>query len=139
MSAPEMVAAPMSDVVGSTAMAERVARRRRLGLLAALIFVAVSATIVSHATPSLATDASYARSCSNAGTPQELFLADITARDVSCATAIRFIVGINGQHRDLKYHSVHYRAYLCRPKPEGVAARIRCTHGRRVITWYEGT
>jgi hypothetical protein len=92
------------------------------------------------ATSSLAAASrSQARHCSNAGTPDELFLAEITARGVSCAAARRFIIDINGHRLHLKYHATHYDGYACRPRQEGVAAWIRCTQRKREIRWIQGT
>jgi hypothetical protein len=99
----------------------------------------VAAMALSLPTLSVATDGAAVRHCSNANTPEELFLVDITARDVSCAVALRFIVAISKHRDDLKTQNTRYAGYLCRPRPEGVATWIRCTRGRRVIGWSAGT
>lgn len=77
--------------------------------------------------------------CSNARTPPEMFLAEITASRVSCRAAKRFIVALNTHRPKLKYRRTHFRGYGCRPRSEGVTARISCTRGSRVIRWLEGT
>jgi hypothetical protein len=78
--------------------------------------------------------------CSNAGAVGALFVAEVTARHVSCSAARRFIVSINDHRLGLKVRSTHYRGYGCHPRPVGGAGwRIRCTRGQRVIRWIEGT
>jgi hypothetical protein len=63
----------------------------------------------------------------------------VTARGVSCTTADRFIVAISEHRERLKIQNTPYAGYFCRPRPEGVAVRIRCTQGQRVIAWFAGT
>lgn len=99
----------------------------------------VAAMALSSPTLSVATDGAAVHHCSNANTPEELFLVEITARDVSCAVALRFTVAISEHRERLKIQNTRYAGYFCRPRPEGVAARIRCTQGRRVIAWFAGT
>jgi hypothetical protein len=101
--------------------------------------VMVTAIALSLPTLSAATNGAAVRHCSNANTPEELFLVDITARDVSCAVALRFIVAISEHQGDLKTQNTHYEGYRCHPRPEGVATQIRCTQGRRAIGWSAGT
>jgi hypothetical protein len=80
------------------------------------------------------------RHCSNAGTPPDTFLANITTRHVSCRTARRFIVSLLRVHPDFKTEVTHFRAYTCTPSPEGVAAVwVRCVEGPRLIRWLNGT
>lgn len=104
-----------------------------------VIVVAAIANLFALPPLSLAANSSPVHRCSNAGTPAELFLAEISARGVSCAAAKRFIIDINGQHPDVKYRPTHYRGYTCHPRQEGVAAWIRCTRGHREIRWLQGT
>jgi hypothetical protein len=101
--------------------------------------VMVAAMALSLPTLSVATDGAAVRHCSNANTPEELFLVDITARGVSCAVALQFIVAISEHRGGLKTQNTRYEGYLCHPRPEGVATRICCTRGRRVIGWSAGT
>jgi hypothetical protein len=104
------------------------------------IFVTAAATVLWLPTLSLATNRGQALHCSNAGTPGKFFVLDITARGVPCRAARRFIVAINKHRRELKVRKTRYRRYDCRPQQEGVAAWIiRCTRGRRLIRWLEGT
>jgi hypothetical protein len=99
----------------------------------------VAAMALSSPTVSVAADRAPVRHCSNANTPEELFLVEITARGVSCAVALPFIVAISEHRERLKIQNTRYAGYFCRPRSEGVAARIRCTQGRRVIAWFAGT
>lgn len=115
------------------------ARPSTSAFLALSILVIVVALQLGLPTRSLATSRDEVRHCSNAGTPEDLFLADITARGVTCPVALRFIIGINGQQHHLKYRTTHYDRYVCHPRQEGVAARIRCTRGRQEIRWLQGT
>jgi hypothetical protein len=78
-------------------------------------------------------------SCSNAGTPEDLFLADITTRRVSCKAARRFIVALHASWPDFKKEVTHFRGFTCSPSPEGFAVYVRCVEGRRLIRWLNGT
>jgi hypothetical protein len=77
--------------------------------------------------------------CSNAGTPEEMFVVDIAARGVSCATARRFIVAFNDHTIYVKERNTHFRGYLCRPSGGVISTLIRCTSGQRLIRWVQGT
>jgi hypothetical protein len=77
--------------------------------------------------------------CSNAGTGNDLFLADITTRHVSCPVARRFIVALHAARPDFKTEITHYRAFTCTPSAEGVAVWVRCVEGRELIRWLNGT
>jgi hypothetical protein len=113
--------------------------RSKAAFLAVSIFVTAPLTVLWLPTVSSANNYGPASHCSNAGTPEEMFLAEITARRVSCRAARRFIIALNVHRPDLKDRKTHYRGYDCRPRWEGVAARIRCTQSLRVIRWLEGT
>jgi hypothetical protein len=78
-------------------------------------------------------------SCSNAGTPEDLFLADITTRRVPCKAARRFIVALHAARPDFKKEVTYFRSFTCSPSPEGVAVHVRCVEGRRLIRWLNGT
>jgi hypothetical protein len=116
-----------------------ITHRSKSSLLVLSIFITAAATVLWLPTLSLATNRGQVLRCSNAGTPEELFLADITTRRVSCGASRRFIVTINEHRRDLKSRKTRYRRYDCRPRQDGVAAWIRCTRGRQLIRWLEGT
>jgi len=79
------------------------------------------------------------RQCSNAGTPEGLFLADITTHRVPCKAARRFIVALHAARPDFKTEVTHFRSFTCSPSPEGVAVYVRCVEGLRLIRWLNGT
>ncbi|MBS1862864.1 MAG: hypothetical protein JSS68_14265 [Actinobacteria bacterium] len=80
------------------------------------------------------------RHCSNAGTPTEWFLADITTRHVACRAARRFIFSLHRARPRFKAEVTHFRAYTCTPSEEGVAVWVRCVNGeRKMIRWLNGT
>lgn len=116
-----------------------IARRSNAAFLAASIAVAASLTLLWLPMVSSAESHGSISHCSNAHTPPDMFLAEITANRVSCRAARRFIFALNGHRPNLKRHRTHFRGYDCRPEQEGVAARIRCTRGLRTIRWLEGT
>lgn len=117
-----------------------ITHRSKSALLALSIFVTAAATVLWLPTLSLAMNRGQVLHCSNAGTPVEFFVVDITARRVPCRAARRFIVAINKHRRYLKTQKTRFRRYDCRPRQNGMGAwRIRCARGRRLIRWLEGT
>lgn len=80
------------------------------------------------------------RHCSNAGTPTDWFLANITARHVSCRAAKRFIFSLHRARPRFKAEVTHFRFYTCTPSEEGVAVWVRCVKGKgKMIRWLNGT
>jgi hypothetical protein len=77
--------------------------------------------------------------CSSAGTPDDLFLADITTHRVPCKVASRFIVVLHAARPAFKTEVTHFRSFTCSPSSEGVAVYVRCVEGRRLIRWLNGT
>jgi hypothetical protein len=78
--------------------------------------------------------------CTNKGSPPDLFLADITARGVPCPAARRFIFSLARSHPTFKVEVTKFRGYVCVPTEEAVPSIwVRCTKGRRVIRWDNGT
>ena len=83
--------------------------------------------------------AGHVRHCSNAGSPNDFFLANITSRHVSCRAAMRFIIALHGARPDFKSEVTQFRSFTCTPTTEGVAVWVRCVKGRRLIRWINGT